>query len=361
MKIKKILAVIMAVTMLFGVFAIASSAADEGALPLSAGIEKLKEQFVYGAGPETDGITIDYRYFSPVTDGDGIKYPLVIWLHGLGDGGYEGKQVDNSEIAYWTSADFQSRFTGSNGAYIFAARVPEDKGVFWGPAAVYPLRAAIDDFIAQNKESIDIGRIYIGGYSMGGMMTLRMSVAYPDMFAAAFPICPAWMPTEEELALCADVPMWLTSGVLDPLVSYRNSVEPTWEKIVKTNNNPEDCRFSTLEMVTYATGLPTSSAHHAWFAVNYDMFNAKNGDYQYMTTVNGAGEKVKLEYPNGMIYWLSQHTSDFDGNVATDSGNIDPEGPVDMGIDPVSIIENIISIIKDIFIKLLSILSMLGF
>ena len=193
---------------------------------------------------------------------------------------------------------------------------------------------------------------------MGGMMTLRMCVAYPDMFAAAFPICPAWIPTEEDIALCADIPMWLTSGVLDPLVSYRNSVEPTWEKIVKTNNNPEDCRFSTLEMVTYATGLPTASSHHAWFAVNYDMFNTKGGDYQYMSTVNGVGEKVKLEYPNGMIYWLSQHTSDFDGSVATDSGNIDPEGPVDMGIDLGSILANIVAIIKDIFLKMLS---MLGF
>ena len=81
-------------------------------------LPELQKQFVYGEGPETDGFTIDYRYFSPVKEGDTTKYPLVIWLHGMGDGAEEGLQVSKSDIAFWTSDEFQNRFKGSNGAFI---------------------------------------------------------------------------------------------------------------------------------------------------------------------------------------------------------------------------------------------------
>ncbi|MBR3869418.1 MAG: hypothetical protein IKM66_08885 [Clostridia bacterium] len=324
MKMKKILAVILSALMLLSIGCVAAYAEDT-ALPLSAGLEALQGQFEYGEGPETNGYTIDYRYYSPAKENDDTKYPLVIWLHGMSEGLPEGKQIKQNNIAYWTSAEFQARFEGTEGAYIMAPRSLEEKLIFWDDTMIFPLRAAIDDFIAENAENIDISRIYIGGFSMGGKMTLKMAVAYPDMFAAAFPICPAWTPSAEQTALFADIPVWLTSGKGDPLVNYSGSVTPTWKNIASTNNAPELCRFSTLSSVRYPDGSKTSSAHHAWFAVNYDMFSIENGDYPDMSTVNGNGEVVTLTYPNGMISWLSQFTSDYDGTPATDSGNI----PVD--------------------------------
>ncbi len=318
---KKILSIILAVMMLFC-----------AALPTYAcGINRnesyddvlpeLQSQFVYGEGPETDGYVLDYRYFSPVSDGDTTKYPLVIWLHGMGDGGEDGKQVTKSDIAFWTSDEFQARFKGSEGAFILAPRSPEDKGIFWSDEYVYVLRVAIDDFIAKNKDNIDVSRIYIGGYSMGGKMTLKMAIAYPELFAAAFPICPALSPTDEQASLIADMPIWLTSGVPDPLVNYILSVKPTWKTITKNSNVPADCRFSTLKLVKFPSGNPTSSSHHSWFSVNYDMFSADNGNYPYMSTVDGLGNKVTLTFPDGMISWLSSFTSDYDGTPATDKGN----------------------------------------
>lgn len=284
-------------------------------------LEELQNQFLYGEGPETNGYTIDYRYFSPVKDDDNAKYPLVIWLHGMGDGAEEGKQVKASDIAFWTSDDFQSRFKGSEGAFIFAPRSPEEDNIYWSDDLIYPLRAAIDDFIAEHKDNIDLSRIYIGGYSMGGKMTLKMAVAYPELFAAIFPICPAWTPSVETLSLIADIPVWLTSGKLDPLVNYYFSVTPLWGNITESNNSPADCRFSSLTFVKYPSGNPTSSSHHSWFAVNHDMFSSDNGDYPYMKTVDGNGNQVTLTFPDGMISWLSSHTSDYDCTPATDSGN----------------------------------------
>lgn len=299
------------------------------ALPLDNGIDEIKNQFVYGEGPKMGDYSVDYRYFSPVKENDTQKYPLVVWLHGMGDGAEDGKQVEKSNIAYWASDEFQARFAPSGGAFILAARSREENDIYWSNEMLEPLKAAIDDFILKNKSNIDLSRIYVGGYSMGGKMTLKMAVAYPEMFAAAFPICPAWSPSEELLKNISDMPVWLTSSTRDPLVNYYLAVAPTWQKITEASSVPEKCRFSTLTKVCYQDGTKTSSSHHAWFAVNYDMFTDTNGDYHYMSTVNGLGEAVNLNFPNGMISWLSQQTSNYSGEASTGTGNITPQDSTD--------------------------------
>lgn len=344
--IKKILSVILCMLMISGVLCLCASA-----VPFSDGLEELRSQFEYGEGPETDGYTIDYRYFSPVKENDNTKYPLVVWLHGMGDGEYEGKQISMNNMPYWTSEEYQSRFKNSGGAFVFAPRSLEEKDLYWDDCLIHPLRAAIDDFISRNKENIDISRIYVGGYSMGGRMTYKMAVAYPEMFAAAFPICPAWCPSEEACEKIADMPIWLTSGKTDILVNYQAMVTPGWNNLCKKTNVPENCRFSSLAITAYANGLPASS-HYAWYAVNNDMFSARNGDYPYMKTVNAKGEKVELSYPDGMISWLSDFSSDYDGSVATDSGNEQAKGgAVSLSIADIikAYIRSFIAKIKSIF------------
>lgn len=319
---KKFLSVILSFIMFICALSIPTFACSVKDDTYDDNLEELQQQFISGQGPETDGYTIDYRYFSPVTENDSTKYPVVIWLHGMGDGATEGKQARASDIAFWTSDEFQSRFKESGGAFIFAPRSLEEQNLYWPDSLIYPLRATIDDFIAKNKDNIDLSRIYIGGYSMGGKMTLKMAVAYPDMFAAIFPICPAWTPATKYTELISDIPVWLTSGVLDPLVNYFFFVRNTWNNIISTNNSPADCRLSTLLFVRYPSGNPTSSSHHSWFSVNHDMFSSDNGKYPFMQTVNGLGQKVTLTYPDGMISWLSGFSSDYDGSPATDSGNL---------------------------------------
>lgn len=320
---KKIIAIILALACLLA-FPVSASATS-----IDDGLDTLKAEFVKGEGPVVGRFSIDYRYFSPVGKNDTTKYPLVIWLHGLSDGASEGLQIEKSDIAYWASDEFQARFKPAGGAFVLAARSREELGVCWTNETIEPLRAAIDDFIKTNKKNIDLSRIYVGGYSMGGKMTLKMAIAYPEMFAAAFPICPAWSPSEEMISYLADVPVWLTSSKRDPLVNYHFAVTPVWEKIVAVSNNPEDCRFSTLKKVCYADGTKTPSNHHSWFSVNYDMFTTENGDYHNTTTVNGLGEEVKLTYPKGMISWLTSHTSDYDGKVIEGTGNITADDRTD--------------------------------
>ncbi len=343
---KRILSAILSIVI------IALSCLCAGATGLNDGLDALKEDFVKGEGPVVDGYSVDYRYFSPVKESDSTKYPVVIWLHGLGEGKEEGAQIKKNNIAYWASDEFQSRFAPSGGAFIIAARSREEMGITWDNSMILPLRAAIDDFIEKNSANVDLSRIYVGGFSMGGKMTLKMAVAYPEMFAAAFPICPAWAPGSEAVDLIADMPIWLTSGKSDPLVNYNLAVTPTWKTIVASSNVKEDCRFSTLKTVRYPDGKRTTSSHHAWFAVNYDMFAIDNGDYPDMKTVNGLGEEVTLAYPDGMISWLTSHTSDFDGAKGVDMGNLEKLDQTDSMItgDSISMfIDSIIETISEFF------------
>lgn len=136
---KKLITVFLSVLMLMSICTVASFAEDEAvALPLSAGLEALQEQFEYGEGPETNGYTIDYRYYSPVKADDTTKYSLVIWLHGMSEGTPEGKQIRQNNIAYWTSQEFQSRFTGTEGAFIMAPRSLEERLIFWDDTMISP-------------------------------------------------------------------------------------------------------------------------------------------------------------------------------------------------------------------------------
>lgn len=343
---KKLLSVFLALVMLF-VLGITALAWDKNDPVESMDKPSLIAAFESGEGPMTEGYAIDYRYYSPVKDNDTTKYPLVIWLHGMYEGGTEGQQIEKNDIAFWASEQFQSRFAGS-GAFILAARSPEEQLNYWGDDTVYPLRAAIDDFIAKHGENIDLSRIYIGGFSMGGKMTLHMTYAYPELFAAAFPICPAGYLNEEKAALTADIPYWFVSGTGDPLVNYTTGVTPAWNSIANTNNRPADCRFSTLSQVCYPDGTKTSSAHHSWYSVTFDMFSDTNGDYPHMSTVNGLGETVTLTYPEGMIAWLSQFTSDYDGTPATDSGNMNAGGTNPINIF-VNLFNKIIDFIRSLF------------
>lgn len=283
-------------------------------------ISALKSQFIDGIGPKANGYALDYVYYSPVKEADTQKYPLVIWLHGLGQGGSPRAQISDNYFPYWASEELQSRFNGTGGAFLMAIRSKDDIGEFWSTNLIPSAKAAIDDFIAKNEANIDTTRIYIGGFSMGGKMTIRMAATYPEMFAAAFPICPAESASEKQLSMLKDMPVWLTVSKYDVLAGYYTYSENVWKGLCKTSSNPDNLRLSLLGTVKYPNGKKTPSNHHAWFAVTADMFTYENGDYYNMQTIDGNGNDVTLTYPEGMISWLSSFTSDYHGESMEPTG-----------------------------------------
>jgi predicted peptidase len=87
----------------------------------------------------------------------------------------------------------------------------------------------IRDMVLNGRADPD--RIYIGGLSMGGIITYAMLSAYPDWFAAAVPIC--GRTSIESLATWAKkVPAWLFVGDQDlPFIEPNREMNKTLTKL----------------------------------------------------------------------------------------------------------------------------------
>lgn len=157
---------------------------------------------------------------------------------------------------------------------------------------------------------------------MGGKMTLKMTIAYPSFFAAAFPICPAFFkPTKRQMHFIKDIPMWFVASKYDAIAGYYSFVEYEWEYLTAVTSRPADDRLSVLGTVKNPDGTQAESDHAAWVAVTYDMFTYDNGGYYNMETRDGCGRPIALTHPEGMISWLSQFASDYDGTPSQGSGS----------------------------------------
>jgi predicted peptidase len=150
----------------------------------------------YSYHKSADGM--NYRLFSPTqgggrerSEGEG-KRPLIIWLHGGGEGGLAARSYYDNEPTLranrgalgFSTPDAQRIFKG---AYVVA---PQAEGAWMqgGPAYAPRLKAIIDDLVA--RYPIDTTRIEVVGCSNGGYMSLYMTSVYPGFFAGSVPIAP---------------------------------------------------------------------------------------------------------------------------------------------------------------------------
>lgn len=342
---KKVLAVFMAICLCVLPLAVSSYAAGrKPALRVSAGIEALRDEFDHAVAPSAGGYSLDYAYYSPVGKIDKTKYPLVIFLHGIGHADYPGAQLDDSDFPYWASAELQNRFD-ADGAFILLPRAPEDNLIYWGKPLIESLRSVIDDVIAKHGDNIDTTKIYIGGSSAGGEMTWMMISAFPEYFAGAFPIAATGTVSDSDVVKCSDVAIWMISSKKDPIVNYATITTPLWNRVVKYNSHPENCRLSSFESVVEPAGNSASDNHHMAKVVTYDFHMLDGSTYPNVVTVDGNGNTVSLVSPNGMIKWMNSVSSNFDGQPSEGSGNTN-----------VSVFDVLFSGIRNIILKIVNII-----
>ncbi|MBQ2758682.1 MAG: hypothetical protein IJE93_02825 [Clostridia bacterium] len=330
-KIKKVISFIVVLCLLSGCFCI-TAAADgtrKTALPTSAGIGALRSEFSEAVADEAGGYALDYCYYSPVGKNDTNKYPVVIFLHGIGHGDYPGSQLEDSDMPYWASSELQSRFT-SGGAFIVLPRAPENKLVYWSTSLLEALREVIDDVIENYGDNIDTTKIFIGGLSAGGEMTWNMVTAYPEYFAGAFPMVPTGTFSKNSVKACSDVAIWLMASSKDPVISYIAAIKPLWNNICEYNSQPENCRFSTFGKVLNPDGTAATDNHHMANVIAYDLDMLDGSVYPNLSTVDGNGNAVDLSGEKGMITWMNSLESSFDGNTDSGTGNGKVNGFTDM-------------------------------
>lgn len=147
-----------------------------------------------------DGDTLRYCALAPQTVQPGEKYPLVVFLHGAGERGedneaqlFHGSQQFLNPVnreKYPCYVLFPQCPSGKYGAYIDRpmSLVPQEMPIQESPSAfISSVHALIEKYLAE--QSVDPHRVYVIGLSMGAMSTYDMVIRYPELFAAAVPIC----------------------------------------------------------------------------------------------------------------------------------------------------------------------------
>lgn len=137
------------------------------------------------------------------------KPALVLYLHGG-----TSKGTDNA-------APMKEKGVGVISGYLAAHRInaifivpqcPKDKS--WGGRMNAVLKALLDEYIAGG--TVDVGRIYVFGGSMGGSGTWSMLSSYPGLFAAAMPV--AGNPSECDAKNVAATPILTVMGTSDKIM-----------------------------------------------------------------------------------------------------------------------------------------------
>lgn len=243
-------------------------------------------------------ITLKYAAYEPDALKNGSeKNPLIIWLHGAGEGGNDPTiAVLGNEVTYLANEEIQSYFTSGSevGAYILAVQSPTmwmDNGLGQygdGSFSKYTnaLWATIKAYVNGNSD-IDTNRIYIGGCSNGGFMTINMLITDEDnYFAAAFPICQAYKIdaiNEETLNKLAQKAIWFTHANSDRTVNPNNT-NNLYIRLI--NAGAENVFYSYFATVTY-DGV-TYDGHWSW------IYTLRN-ECKYIQPVEGSGGELTID------------------------------------------------------------------
>ncbi|SDH02659.1 PKD domain-containing protein [Chitinophaga filiformis] len=253
-----------------------------------------------------------YEYVPPSYAGSKESFPLIIFIHGIGELGNGTTQLKtvlkNGLPKLLNNGTFPTSFTVKGKSYSFIVAAPQFKKI---PAPVDVL--SLINYL-KRKYRIDNKRIYVTGLSMGGGVTEDFASAgdsYAQMVAAAVPIAgnmnPKQLPRAPNTVAKNDVPMWFLHNSDDPMVPSQYSRD--WVSMIeayKPAANPEP-----------KLTIFNKKGHDAWTTA-YDPSYKENGmnvyewmlQYQAGVTADPpppppAGNKkvmAKTNVGNGMWY-----------------------------------------------------------
>ena len=157
-----------------------------------------------------DASSLNYLLFMPRDTSARIagKFPLIISLHGIGESGNTLSRLKREGLPRildgYTSFPF----------IVVSPQCPSTTEWYYDRTDINVIKL-LDSVVA--RYPVDTNRIYVTGYSMGGIGTLDLAIRHPSRFAAllpcAFRIEPGW-----DLCTIKDIPMWAFHGQLDDVI-----------------------------------------------------------------------------------------------------------------------------------------------
>lgn len=155
---------------------------------------------------------LNYLLFLPASYGQepDRKWPLILYLHGLGEIGSEIDTVKRTGLPALLERRPDFPFI------TLSPQCPDDKR--WPPRL-----EAVDALLEEIIYSYDVDerRVYLTGNSMGGEGAWTLAAHYPHRFAAVAPIC-GWASAELACNL-KDLPIWAFHGDADEAIPLQAS------------------------------------------------------------------------------------------------------------------------------------------
>lgn len=165
-------------------------------------------------GQQTPADVLRYLLYLPehyAADVD-RSWPLVLCLHGAGERGSDLDSAAAEGIPRLAEAGHEFPFV------IVTPQCPEPSQ--WVPE-VTTLAGLLNDVVAEYR--IDLSRIYVTGFSMGGFGTWSLAIRYPERFAAIAPISGGlW---NQSVAPIRHLPVWTFHGEEDDTVPIASTEE----------------------------------------------------------------------------------------------------------------------------------------
>lgn len=199
------------------------------------------------------------------------NYPLLVFIHGVGELGDGTSQLSNvanvGTPSVIKNGKLPPNFSVNGKNYSFIVISPQFKA--------WPSAKDVNDMIdyAIKKYRIDTSRMYVSGLSMGGGVTWDYAVAYGKRIAAVVPICGASGPSDSKAQKIAQagLAVWAFHNKDDGTVSYHNSED--YVNKINANNPPIKARLTL-----WATG-----GHDAWSKATNPTYKEDNRNmYEWM-------------------------------------------------------------------------------
>ncbi len=233
---------------------------------------------------------------------ENTSIPLILWFHTLGEGGSNPYvPLLSVKVTNLISEKIQSYFP--RGAAVVVPQVPDSwlvtttKGPFgmnvWAPVDTKSIKESvknpvkkflgnflslpskeeegeveasvsyytaiikklISEYLASHPQ-IDPDRVYVGGASAGGYMTVNMAIQAPELFAAAFPICenyPDSKITRSDLEKMAGIPLWFTASADDETVNTKKCTLRLFNRL--KDQGAENIHLVLFDHIFDSTGL----------------------------------------------------------------------------------------------------------
>lgn len=186
----------------------------------------------------------DYALYSPEETAG--KKPLIIFFHGMGEGGSRELKNQGVQMYAYPEANFADESIQKimgGGAYVLLPQSPDrwPTGGFTDESGYIDVVNSLIDSVIENNPNIDTNRIYVGGLSMGGYMASRVILSRPDKYAAAFLCAQAYAITEEDALKLKDLPVWVSCCESDGTCAMDPYTYASYVKLVNAGNVDAKC------------------------------------------------------------------------------------------------------------------------